>query len=328
MKYDWRGLEVTTSSSDVIDAINHYAQQIMSAGTEANNILEAIRMNPEGFLLHCYTATFYLYSQTNESTCKALAHLQEAEKLLKTVTDRERLTYHAILAWYRLDYEYAITVFTTITALWPRDCLAAKMAEWMFYCTGQFYQSQRFFVMCEKMAEENNDNSHFIAIHSFASELNGDFRKAHALAMRAIKIEKNTPWAQHTLSHLLLMKPEIESDISIFEQYRSSWNNIFPALRGHNNWHLALLYLSKLNIDKARDIYHQNIKIDSPNLVLQKIDAVSFLWRMDMLDKPLECEWEIVGNQVATHSIDHYTPLHNAHFLYALARTKPEQRSE
>jgi len=321
MKYDWRRLQITTDSADVIDAINHFAQQVMSAGTEANKVLNAVEKHPENFLLHCYTAAFYLYAQKDEETSKALLHLQQAEKLLKYVTDRERLTYQAIRAWKQLNYELAITLFTSITALWPRDCLAAKMAEWMFYCSGQAYQSQRFLAMCEKMSKENNDNSHFMAIHSFALELNGNYAEAHALALRALKIEAITPWAHHTLSHILLLKPEIDSDTSAFEHYRSSWDNIFPLLRGHNNWHLGLLYLAKLKIEKAKEIYQQNIWGNLPNTVLQQIDAISFLWRMDMLDQTQESEWKIIKKYIPKNPTDHYTPFHNAHFIYALART-------
>ena len=322
MKRDIKNLSVTTDSEEVINEINHFTFQLISSGKNADAIINAAVKCPDNLLIQCYAAVFYLYAQEDRYTLKAIPYLKNAERLLMSANQREKLIYQAVIAWQKLDYELAITILIAITELWPQDCLAAKIAEWMFYCTGQAYQAKRFLAMCKRMQKYNQLNSHFLAIYAFALELSGQFEKSFEVATRAIEIEPNTPWAHHALSHAYLMTTQMEQGIAALESFKPSWETILPALKCHNTWHLALFYLAELNEEKSKTLYTTELWGHAPDTVLEQIDSISFLWRMDMAGLPQDKEWGDICKHLGEHPVQHYTPFHNAHFIYALAKSK------
>lgn len=322
MKKDANGLNVTTDSDEVIEAINHFTYQLISNGKHADAIIEAAAKFPDNLLIQCYAAVFYLYAQEDQYTLKAAPYLQNADKLLLSSNQREKIFYQAVNAWYQYDYELAITLLTTQTTLWPRDCAAAKIAEWMFYCTGQKYRAKDFLSMCQKMQKYNQENSHFLAIYAFSLELSGKYDKSYEVATRATEIEPITPWAHHALSHVYLMKSQIEQGIIALKSFKPYWKNILPALKCHNTWHLGLFYLADLNEAESKKIYADDLWGHDPDSVLEQIDSISFLWRMDMAGMPQNEAWQDIVKHLAQHPVQHYSPFNNAHFIYALARAK------
>lgn len=199
----------------------------------------------------------------------------QAEKLLRSANLREKLTYHAVCAWQQLDYECAVNLFTSIAEFFPRDTLVVKFAEWLFYCSGQAFQAECFLALCEKCASENQDESHFLAIHSFALELCGKYTQANEMAERAIEMNQITPWAHHTLAHVYLLGSDIEGGIKRLQNLQSSWNTILSLLKGHNTWHLALFHLANRNEMETMKLY-PDIFGTLPDTVLEQLDAISF----------------------------------------------------
>ncbi|MCW8442733.1 tetratricopeptide repeat protein [Fluoribacter gormanii] len=318
-----RGLSVTTRSLLVIESINHFHQQVMGAGNEPHLILDAVKNNPDNLLLQVYAAAFYLYGQTDAATSLAKEHLVQAEKLLYPVNLREKLTYQAVKAWMNLEYETALTILEALTTLYPRDTLAAKFAEWLFYCSGQAYNGHNYLKFCERIAAHNQDESHFLAMHSFAAELSGHISDAHRLAEQALAIEPLTPWAHHTLAHIYLNTKNSAKGIAALETFRGSWEQISTLLRGHNSWHLALFYLALRQVDKVMNLYPVIFGI-SPAIITEQIDAISLLWRLDMAGLPQIDQFKVVANYLDENPFTHYTGFNSVHYVYCLARLGQE----
>ncbi|WP_454782038.1 tetratricopeptide repeat protein [Legionella sp. WA2022007384] len=318
-----RGLSVTTQSVQVIESINHFHQQVLGAGKEPHFILDAVKNNPDNLLLQVYTAAFYLYGQTDPATALAKKHLEHAEKLLSSVNLREQLSYQAVKAWMNLEYETAITILTALTALYPRDTLAAKFAEWLFYCSGQAYNGHHYLKFCERIAAHNQDESHFLAMHSFAAELSGHLSDAQRFAEQALILQPLTPWAHHTLAHIYLNTKNSSKGIAALETFRGSWEQISTLLRGHNSWHLALFYLTLRQADKVMDLYPV-IFGTSPEIITEQIDAISLLWRLDMAGLPQFDQFNIVANYLDDNPFTHYTGFNTVHYVYCLARLGKE----
>ncbi|MBN9225992.1 MULTISPECIES: tetratricopeptide repeat protein [Legionella] len=318
-----RGLTVTTWSLQVVESINHFHQQILGSGKEPHFILDAVKNNPDNLLLQVYTAAFYLYGQTDATTALAKEHLIHAEKLLPTANLREQLTYQAVKAWMQLDYASALTILAALTALYPRDTLAAKFAEWLFYCSGQAYNSHQYLAFCERIATHNQDESHFIAMHSFAAELSGHVTDAQRLAEHALTIDPITPWAHHALAHTYLNTHHIANGVVALESFRGSWDEISSLLRGHNSWHLALFYLALRQVDKVMELYSVIFGI-SPEIVTEQIDAISLLWRLDMAGLPQLERFNELAPYLQENPSMHYTGFNTVHYIYCLARLGQE----
>lgn len=314
-----RGLLVTTQSSQVIESIDHFHHQILAAGKEPHFILEAVKKHPDNLLLQVYAASFYLYGQTNPTTKRAKEHLFHAEQLLHSANLREKLAYEAAKAWMSLDYAGALTLLSGLTMIYPRDTLAAKFAEWLFYCTGQAYNSHHYLAFCERIAPYNQDESHFIAMHSFAAELSGHLSEAQCLAEKALLLETLTPWAHHTLAHIYLNTSNLAKGIAVLETFRVSWEEISPLLRGHNSWHLALFYLALRHVEKVMALYPAIFGC-SPEVISEQIDALSLLWRLDMAGFPQLKQLKIIAGYVDENPYTHYIGFNTVHYIYCLAR--------
>lgn len=315
-----RGLPVNTTSVAAVDSINHFHQQIMSVGPYAKDILTAAKIHPQEILIQTYAAAYYLLAQEDNTTHLATHHLLKAAKSLQTANLREQLTYQAVCAWQRLDYEGAITLFTAITALYPRDTLAAKFAEWLFYCNGQFVHAHRYLALCERMAAANQDESHFIAMHSFAWQLTGNYANAKALAEKAIMLERVTPWAHHSLAHMYLLNHDWENGICCLQSLRDSWELIMPLLKGHNTWHLALFYLVNRNKSAILDLINSGVFDTMPDTVAQQLDIISLLWRMDLAGLSQDGLFHGIAKHLKQHPFEHYMGFNNVHFIYCLVK--------
>ncbi len=327
MEKDIYQVPITSFDAEQTAAINHFCQQFVTSGNQAQAILNAASNYPDNLLIQIFAAAFYLFGQNDQSNQQAKEGLLKSEKLLPQGNTRERMLFQAMQAWYRLDYELAITIFSALTELQPSDLVAAKFAEYMFYCAGQYYNGKRYLAMCERMTAacpDHANNPEFLAMHAFAAELSGEYNQALKLAEQAVTLKPETPWAHHALSHIYLLTADIESGIKVMEQYLPSWDNTLQLLKVHNTWHLALFYLTKLDTQKTNDLFKQRIWPKPSTLVGEQIDTIALLWRMEMAGMDMTDEWQDLVVHIDHHPYELYTPFLNIHYLYALVRANKD----
>ncbi|MGQ3891210.1 tetratricopeptide repeat protein [Legionella sp. CNM-4043-24] len=315
-----QGLLVSTSSFDAIERINAFQHQILSAGARAEEILAAAAQHPDCLLIQTYAGAFYLFAQEDQASQTAQTYLLQAEKNLLKANEREKLSFQAINAWFRKDFECAATLFSAIAMLYPRDTLALKLAEWMFYCCGQAFNARRYLHLCESVAHENQGDPWFLSCYSFALELSGKYSEAKAVAEKAMSIETVTPWAQHSMAHIYLMTGQRENGLRFMHQVRPSWKDIMPLMRGHNAWHLALFYLAGRDEQSVLDLYRSDVWGNMPDTILEQVDAISMLWRMDLAGLAQDTLFKDVAARIARHPMDCFTGFNAVHFIYCLAR--------
>jgi tetratricopeptide (TPR) repeat protein len=321
LKKDIYHLPVSTSSTQVIEALNHFHLQMLDAGPDAGKIFEAADAHPDALLLQCYAAALFLYAQDSTLDVKALTYLNAAEILLRSATERERLIFQAIKAWHRVDYELALTLLTQITTQWPTDCTSIKMAEWFYYCTGQVYNAQPFLAMCQTTYEHCKQHAGFLATHSFALELNGRYQEAMDMALHAIDLKPVSPWAHHTVGHVTLTTSKIKEGIKFFQNYAPTWEGVLPFLRGHLHWHYSLFSVANRDESAANAHYENGMWGTNPDTILEQLDAISYLWRLQVAGMPQDEKLKDLVKRVGEHPFEFYMPFVNAHYIYALART-------
>lgn len=328
MKTDRFGLSVSTVQQSVIDALDHFSTQLLQNGTQAGDILEAAKTHPENVLLNCHSGILFLYTHDDMDSAKAVPFLQTAEKGLKDCHEREQLHYQAAKAWYAKDHEAALSLYEKITTLWPRDCVAAKFAEWLLYCMGQACYADRFLRITSCMYPHNLQEPGFLATHSFALELNHQLDESIGIAEDALALEPITPWAQHTIAHTLMAKSEIQRGIQLMEAYQPTWKNVLPPLVGHLTWHLDLFYLANLDEKNVLQHFSPGIWGNMPELSLEQIDAIALLWRMEMADMTQDDLLKKVTAKLGPHVYQQYIGFDTAHYVYALARAGETQAAQ
>lgn len=316
---DARGLEVAAGSPAAVAALDHFRDQMLALGPDPLRVLADADENPGCGLLQAHAAALHLYGMTDEGDAAAAARLARA-RAATPAGEREELWYAALDRWLARDYERAMDGFEEITRRWPRDLLAAKMAEFHYYATGQHWQAPRFLAHMERIADVNQDSSHFLSMNAFALELSGRYAEAQSLAEHAIEMELVTPWAHHCLAHVLLRQGRFDEGESRVRELAPSWEKSGQPIHGHNAWHLALFALARLDLEETRRIYHAHVAGRLPETVGEQVDAISLLWRIELAGGDVGQEWAAIANHIEPRADQCFIPFVSAHDVYALVR--------
>jgi tetratricopeptide (TPR) repeat protein len=317
MKFDNRGLAVTTESDEAIRAIDHYAHELLALGTDTAAVQSAADAHPDCAMLQACCASTFLYSQTTVGARQASPYLARAETRLADLTEREQVFIKAVKAGCAGDFESALALYEQIAERWPRDMVAAKLAEFHFFETGL---AQRQLEVMRKAAAANPDVSHVLAMHAFALELNGARDRADQVARAALAIDPNTMWAQHCRAHVFAGQSRIAEGIAAMEQYAPSWQKFSHYTVAHNWFHLATLYLSELRFDAVRNAYRKYIWGFSPDAVVEHTDSILLLWYLELAGGRVDAEWRVIAPHIRANAHDTLFPFLNCIYLYALAR--------
>ena len=316
MKLDSRGLAVTTHSEDAVRVLDHFADQLLGMGS-VDLIIDAATAYPDCALIQACAASTYVYTQLRSEAAKAAPLLERARQHSGDLTERERLFIDAVAAGCEGDFERALSLYEQIAHRWPRDVVAAKIAEFHFFQTGE---SARQLAFMQSIAEPNRDHSHLQSMYAFALELCGLREDSEAVARAALRLNPLTMWAQHCLAHVFAGNSRITEGIAELEGYAESWRKFGRFIQTHNWFHLATLYLANLDFAKVRDAYRGQIRGFFPDSVAEQTDAILLLWYLELAGVEIHDEWR----EIAPHSrpIAHQQlfPFLNALSLYALSR--------
>jgi tetratricopeptide (TPR) repeat protein len=314
--------DVTTASPAVAEGLERFAADFLGARDDAAAIMDLAREHPECALVQAYAAALSLYGQSRtEIERTALPLLERASALRAGISARESLLIDALLAWARNDHQTAIALLERIAADWPRDVVAAKFAEFLFYEAPDYRRHLRFM---ERIAAANDDVPAFLAMHAFAHELCRGYERAESLARRAIDLDPYTPWAHHALAHLFLNQRRVEEGLALLRDVAPTWDGNTQATRSHNWWHVALLHLANEDADDALQIYRERIAGFAPSSAFEHVDAISLLWRAELAGHRHGDEWRVLAPHLLERAQEQIFPFLNAHYVYALTRAGHE----
>lgn len=318
MMHDRNGYVLTTESPDAAEGLQRFADDLLGARPEAGAIVEVAERHPDCALAQAYAASLPLFSQSRaEIESTALPLLERASALRAGISARESLLVDALLAWARNDYPAAIALHERLAADWPRDLVAAKIAEFLFYEAPDYRRHLRFM---ERIAADNADDAAFLAMHAFALEMCRHDERAEATAHRALELDPDTPWAHHALAHLLLNQRRIDDGLRLLLDVAPTWAGHTPLVQAHNWWHTALLHLANDDVDAALRLYRDEIVGKDPGSVCEHVDAISLLWRVELTGRRCDDEWRALAPNLVERALEQVFPFLNAHYVYALAR--------
>jgi tetratricopeptide (TPR) repeat protein len=317
MKLDSRGLAITTDSDGAVHAIDHFTEQLLGMGPDLDAILGAADVHPDCAIIQAYAASMYVYAQLRSEAAKAAPLLDRARQRIDDLTERERLFVDGVAAGCQGDFERAISIHEKIARRWPRDVVAAKLAEFHFFQTGE---SARQLAFMQSIAEPNRDNSHLQSMYAFALELCGRREESEAVARAALRLNPATPWAQHCLAHVFAGQSRLAQGISELEGYADGWRSFGRYIQAHNWFHLATLYLANLDFQKASGAYRNHIWGFFPDSVAEQTDAILLLWYLELAGVKLDGEWREIAPHVRPIAHEQLFPFLNALSLFALSR--------
>ncbi|MGA7488358.1 MAG: hypothetical protein WBW74_15650, partial [Xanthobacteraceae bacterium] len=294
---DARGLELTTHDAAAVAAADDFAARLLRLDRGVEAILDAAERWPEASIIGLYAAAFWLYGQTGSALANAAARLHAVEAL--TMNARERALYRALTLWHVNDNLRAVEAMEAITAEWPDDLCTAKLAEFLYYVLGQQHMGPRFRAHMDRLEPVHSGDPDFLAMAAFASELCADYPLAEARAERALAIEPRNPWAQHALSHVLIRQGRVGEGLARMQSFLPLLATCGRPIHSHDAWHLALLHLEELDVAATMRVFHQHIWGITPDFVVEQLDAISLLWRIEMAGTPMDAQWPSITEHVA-----------------------------
>ena len=315
---DARGLDVTTDDATAVAAADDFAARLLRLDQGVEAILDAAKRWPETPIVQLYAATFWLYGQTDGALETAAVHLRACDAL--AMNTRERALHRALALWHGNDNLRAVEAMEAITTEWPSDLLTAKIAEFLYYVLGQQYMGPRFRAHMRRLEGAHAADPDFLAMTAFASELCSDYAAAEAVAERALAIEPRNPWAQHALSHVLIRQGRVAEGLARLESFLPLLATCGRPIHCHDAWHLALLHLEQLDVAAAMRVFRTHIWGITPDFVVEQLDAIALLWRIEMAAGPMDAQWPSIAEHIATRALETFMPFMNAHYVYALAR--------
>ncbi len=315
---DARGLDVTTDDATAVAAADDFAARLLRLDQGVEAILDAAKRWPETPIVQLYAATFWLYGQTDGALETAAVHLRACDAL--AMNTRERALHRALALWHGNDNLRAVEAMEAITTEWPSDLLTAKIAEFLYYVLGQQYMGPRFRAHMRRLEGAHAADPDFLAMTAFASELCSDYAAAEAVAERALAIEPRNPWAQHALSHVLIRRGRVTEGLARLESFLPLLATCGRPIHCHDAWHLALLHLEELDVAAAMRVFRTHIWGITPDFVVEQLDAIALLWRIEMAAGPMDAQWPSIAEHIAARALETFMPFMNAHYVYALAR--------
>lgn len=315
---DARGLDVSANDPAAVAAADDFAARLLRLDQGVEGILEAAKRWPDTPIIQLYAAAFWLYGQTDGARDTAGIHLRGCEAL--ATNRRERALHRALALWHGNDNLHAVEALEAITAEWPGDLFTAKLAEFLYYVLGQQYMGPRFRAHMRRLEPAHAEDPDFLAMAAFASELCDDYGEAEARAECALGIAPRNPWAQHALSHVLIRQGRVREGLARLESFLPLLATCGRPIHCHDAWHLALLHLEQLDVAAAMRVFHTHIWGITPDFVVEQLDAIALLWRIEMAGTPMDAQWPSIAEHIAPRAGETFMPFMNAHYVYALAR--------
>ncbi|SRR5579885_245611 len=317
MKFDIRGLAVTTDSDRAIAAINRFTQSAVSLTPGMPEITAAARIDPDCAMVQIYAAALHALSQSKIEAQNGIAYLDRARMHLAELNDRERTFIDAVAAGCEGDFDRAVGFYEQIIDRWPRDILAAKIAEFHCFETGD---AERQLRIMEKMGPANVDSPHAQAMLAFALELNGHRERAEEVSLAALRQDPQCMWAQHCLAHVYGQQARIQEGIAMLEKFAPDWPRFGQYIRSHNWFHLAMLYLAQLDFARVLDAYQGHIWGFQPGEVVEHTDAILLLWYLELAGGDAGGRWREIAPHIRALTHEQVFPFLTTIYLYALER--------
>lgn len=230
-------------------------------------------------LARVFVAYVHLYGTDLGGARRAAAALDRLD--FSGLAPRERLHAEAARAWASGDWPAAARRLEDALLLDPRDLLALKVAQDLYFFLGDRLDLRDVAARVLPSWPEGRDGWSYVqGMYAFGLEENGDYRAAEASARAALDADPADVWAVHALAHVFEMQARAGEGADFLRGASPEWAPSFFAI--HNWWHLALFELDLREQESAIGLYDGPIRSGRSAGWLDLVDAASLLWRLSL----------------------------------------------
>jgi hypothetical protein len=168
---------------------------------------------------------------------------------------------------------------------------------------------------------DNPLTSFVLGAYAFGLEEAGELERAEDVGREALARNPRDAWATHALAHVMETANRQDEGITFLKETRPYWS---PAhfMAGHNGWHLAVYLIEQGRFDEVLAGFDSfAIPKLADDATLDRIDASSLLWRLELRGVDIGDRWERVARAWMAHVDDHVLAFNDLHCALAAARS-------
>ena len=326
MNVEYLSLPVTSRYDKAKAATADFADELLSHGSNARVIFEAVEADPDCALAQALAAACYLTQMTVPGRIQAKPHLVAAMQLAPYTTQREQQMVAAIAAWYCGDNASAIRILRELVECWPHDLVAAKLCQCLELDAGDFKGMLRTSAMA---ASVEGRAGHALGLHAFALEQMGEPRLAKRFGRLAIERSPGLdPWAQHAVAHALIALDQPLEARAFLHGHATDWDRCSSFMLTHNWWHLALLEIELGDEYAALALFDEHVWGVRKGHCQDQVNAISLLARLEMCGVDVGWRWDDIATHVQHRVDDRISGFLDLHYLYAMARSGRDEAAD
>ncbi|MBR2820117.1 MAG: tetratricopeptide repeat protein [Reyranella sp.] len=316
MVRDGQGLELSDAGEGAVAALDFVRQEWLAFGNRFAPFIEAADKEEKCPMLPLVAAGLMLTMYSQESHAAAARYCARAKAMAAGATPREQAWLIGIESWIAGDLDRSAQAFEGIVAQWPRDLLAARLAQIHAFNRGD---AEALLRIGAEIAAANDDRF-VLAMHAFGLEECNRLDEAEALARRAVAIDRRDPWAHHAIAHCLEARGRMLEGVAFLESVADTWEGCNSFMYTHNWWHLALFLIDLDRTDEALALYDRRVWGVWKEFCEDQANAVSLLARLELRGVDVGSRWAELATYLKPRLHEHFSAFHDVHYLYGLAR--------
>jgi tetratricopeptide (TPR) repeat protein len=220
-----------------------------------------------------------------------------AEVGMGRASQREQNHLAAAKAWARGEFSQAIMRWERILADNPTDALALRLVQDAYFFLGR---SAAIRGCAERVlpawARDNPLAGFVLGLYAFGLEETGDLKRSEDFGREALARNPRDAWATHALAHVMETANRHEEGVAVLKSTRGDWAHAH-FMAHHNGSRLALFLIEQGRFDEVLADYD---RFTAPKLAddatLDRIDASSLLWRLELAGIVVGDRWAPVAN--------------------------------
>lgn len=317
------GLAITAASGD---AVSHYDATLLAylgfrvdVGDRLKATFAADPAMPMAVATRGYF--FKLFAHPKAESRAKLAR-DDLQRLVDGggVNARERAHADALNHWCGGDLAAAGVIWDAITASWPTDVLALKLAHFAHFYAGDAGAMRASLARALPAWRPTMPGyGHILGSYAFALEECGDYAAAERAGRDAVARDATDVWSTHAVAHVMEMQGRTQDGITWLTAASAHWGAINPFV-GHVWWHLALFHLDRGAIDAGLALYDR-IWPPASEEYLDLCNAASLLLRVEQDGGAVGDRWAALADKARGRLGENLLDFAEAHYALAIAAT-------
>lgn len=315
---DRLGLALTAASGEAARACDEALWEYVSFGRDPGGKLKAaLALDPQmpmALLLQGY----FFHLMGSPSLADKAKGVEGSLRKLSGLNTREKAHLSALSALGEGELERACGIFEGILNEYPRDILALKLSNYLYFYMGDAAGVRDGPArVLPGWGESAPGYAHVLALHAFGLEESGDYAAAERAGRRATELDPRDPWAVHSVAHVLEMQDRAAEGVQWIESLAKHWDaaNFF---RFHLWWHLALMHWGSGRAQKALALYDASVWAEGSSENLSLCNDISMLARLELAGIEVGRRWDAVAEVVREQAGASVLAFVDAHYALAL----------